>query len=557
MGRLKTIRIRNYRSIGGWVQVDMPQRGPLVLLGENNAGKSNLIGALDIVLGETWPGSFHPEEHDFHDRDREQLPMQVVLSVSDVVHAGRYDTMEVSEIAWRYDPSEEDRPCALDVSSATGATQWANGGDRAQLACVIVGADRRLSYQLSYTSKWTLLARLMRKFHERLVADDDRVARLQRSFDDVVEIFREVEEFSHFSGELRTMAGEFAANLRYGLDLDFSAYDPSNYFRSLRVQSTSDGEVRSFDELGTGQEQILAVAFAYAYARSYGAGDDGLVMVIEEPEAHLHPIAQRWLGRKISELHGAGVQMVVTTHSPSFVDLGNPGAIACVRKPGTGGATQVIQHSRHALAEQMRSTGATLATPQSIGPFYAASATSEHVAGMFARACLVVEGPTEVLALPNLLEGVGVDVPELGVDIVSAGGIGGIARWLRLYWAYGIPAFAIFDRDTREDASGARRADLLVTLSEAPDDYTAALADGAPVTVQDGYAVFTNDFETALRSLFPEYRGYEAEAATLLGSSKQLVAREACRRLRDLPGAPGWRPIELLGRAVQGLSHAA
>ena len=124
------------------------------------------------------------------------------------------------------------------------------------------------------------------------------------------------------------MAASFAANLQYGLDVDFSAYDPSNYFRSLRVNPTLGDEVRSFDELGTGQAQILAVAFAYAYARAYGSSEDGLVLVIEEPESHLHPIAQRWLAEKVRDLHGDAVQVIVTTHSPAFVDLANPGGIA-------------------------------------------------------------------------------------------------------------------------------------------------------------------------------------------------------------------------------------
>lgn len=381
MGRLKTIRIRNYRSIGEWVRVDLPTRGPLALIGENNAGKSNIVRALDIVLGETWPGNYHPEEHDFHQRDRDALPMHVLLDVEGVTHAGRYGSLDVSQISWKYDPTDQARPCAFDVSDSSGESMWASNSDRSQIACFVVGADRRLQYQLSYTSKWTLLARLMRKFHERLVADEERVTRLRSCFDEIVEIFREVEEFSLFSDELRTMAGRFAGNLRYGLDLDFSAYDPSNYFRSLRVHPTAAGEVRSFDELGTGQEQILAVAFAYAYARAYASSEDGLVMVIEEPESHLHPISQRWLGRKIAELHGDSVQMIVTTHSPAFVDLANPSAIASVRKPSADGATSIIQRSRSALAQHLQSTGAVKATPQSVGPFYAASATIEHLGG--------------------------------------------------------------------------------------------------------------------------------------------------------------------------------
>jgi putative ATP-dependent endonuclease of the OLD family len=38
-----------------------------------------------------------------------------------------------------------------------------------------------------------------------------------------------------------------------------------------------------------------------------------------------------------------------------------------------------------------------------IGPFYAAGATTEIVSGLFARRCVLVEGPTEALALPELL----------------------------------------------------------------------------------------------------------------------------------------------------------
>jgi putative ATP-dependent endonuclease of OLD family len=385
--------------------------------------------------------------------------------------------------------------------------------------------------QLSYTSKWTLLARLMRKFHERLVADPDRVERLHASFDSVVAIFHEVEEFSQFGDELRRIAGEFASNLRYGLDLDFSAYEPSNYYRSLRVHPTSDGQVRSFDELGTGQEQILAVAFAYAFARAYAVGDAGLVMVIEKPEAHLHSLAQEWLGRKISELHGDEVQMIVTTHSPAFVDLGNPGALACVRKDGIDGATTVTQHSRQALAESLQQRGANGATRANIGPFYAASATSEHVAGMFARACVVVEGPTEELALPQLLDAAGLDLLALGIAVIPAGGVGAIARWLRLYGAYGIPCFAFFDSDSKDDPDGSRRHDLLLALGEDEAAYAESVRDLEGLLVADGYAVFCPDFELALRSMLSGYDDLEEAARAEVGATKPLVAREACRRL--------------------------
>src|SRR5262249_21005728 len=105
------MRLRNFRSIGEWVQVDFPETGPLVLIGENNAGKSNLVHALELVLGEYWPGNFHPEDHECFRRDRLVMLMQIVLAVQDMVHVPRNgQAFPICEVTWKYDPDEE-RQC--------------------------------------------------------------------------------------------------------------------------------------------------------------------------------------------------------------------------------------------------------------------------------------------------------------------------------------------------------------------------------------------------------------------------------------------------------------
>ena len=45
----------------------------------------------------------------------------------------------------------------------------------------------------------------------------------------------------------------------------------------------------------------------------------GDMLIIEEPESHLHPAAQRQLARGIVRLVNAGVQVLITTHSETFV----------------------------------------------------------------------------------------------------------------------------------------------------------------------------------------------------------------------------------------------
>ena len=45
----------------------------------------------------------------------------------------------------------------------------------------------------------------------------------------------------------------------------------------------------------------------------------GDLLIIEEPESHLHPAAQRQLARGIVRLVNADVKVLITTHSETFV----------------------------------------------------------------------------------------------------------------------------------------------------------------------------------------------------------------------------------------------
>lgn len=69
MARINRISVKGYRSIKDEVEIDFPHNSPLILLGENNSGKSNIVKAVEIVLGEMWPGSREPEDHDYWNRE--------------------------------------------------------------------------------------------------------------------------------------------------------------------------------------------------------------------------------------------------------------------------------------------------------------------------------------------------------------------------------------------------------------------------------------------------------------------------------------------------------
>jgi putative ATP-dependent endonuclease of OLD family len=162
MARLKRINVDGYRSVEH-AELVLPDEAPLILIGENNAGKSNIIKAVDLLCGEMWPGSHNPEDNEFYKRDRNHV-IKIVAEFSD--RLGRYNG-----IRWRYDGSRDPELLFRGFNENTN-DGFINNEERGDLIAVTVGADRRLSYQLSYTSKYTMLSKLMHRFHRAMQGNE-------------------------------------------------------------------------------------------------------------------------------------------------------------------------------------------------------------------------------------------------------------------------------------------------------------------------------------------------------------------------------------------------
>ena len=525
--RIVSLEVEGYRSISEPIEVRFPRGKPLVLLGENNAGKSNIVRALDLILGEFWPGNHEPDNHEFWGRSPEQ-PIKIKVRVSGI--EGTYQR-NLHSIVWEHDGNEATYQAWYDVPDSRGnLTGNMSNYIREQCTVVVIGANRNLDYQMSYKSKWTLLARLMKKFHQSLTRDDDKVKMLKEKFQEIKGIFLEVEEFAQFGESLQSHFDTLLEGMSYRLGIDFSAYDPSNYFHSLRVYPTEQDEVRTFEELGTGQEQVLAFAFAHAYAKAFYGG---IVLVVEEPEAHLHPLAKRWLARKIQQMAKDGLQVVLTTHSPYFVDVLNLPGIVLVRKEDN--ATFIKQISAQELASYCIEHGAPPERVEegNILPFYAANSTPDILAGLFAKKVVLVEGQTEQLALPIYLRRVGLDTDREGIAIIPVMGKGNLARWWRFFTAYDIPTYVIFDNDEKNDKEATRRIDALRTLG-VPIEQVEGYITADEWVVEKYFTVFGKDIEATLQKCFPSYKRVEKEAhESLRSTAKPLVARYIAERIPD------------------------
>lgn len=505
-------------------------------------------------MGETWAGSYTPEDHEFYGRSSVDGHIQIRADVLGL-KCPKCSRYSIERIEWEY--SQEWKRVPYYGLSATCSHPYMSNEVKNQLSCILIGTDRDLDYQLSYKSKWTTLSKLMHGFHKELVSDPERVKQLKGYYQSLTDTFNEIDSFGVFRKSLANYVRDFSGNMPFGLEVDFSAYDPSNFFHSLRIHPHLNGEAMSSGELGTGQAQMLALAFAYAHASAFGS--QGLVLIVEEPESHLHPLAQEWVSRKLNELAEFGVQVVVSSHSPYFVDLSEPGSFVLVRKEDENSQTTVVQLDKHELARSVLEMGAPAdkVNPDNVGAFYENSATNDIKAGLFSRGCILVEGATEKMGLAVLFERVGLDLVKEGLAIIPVNGITNMSKWVRFFQAHEIPVYCIFDTDTHlsgKKAAEARKQRLDIFLSLGLDDSLDW--DERPeyeMSNVSNFNVLDPHYEAWMSQHFTdEYTNLSNEAIEQFGPSKSLNARWTARYLSGNPHEdPQWMGVRYIAGEIQ------
>lgn len=457
-----TVRISGFRGIRNF-EMSLPRIA--VLIGPNNCGKTSVLKALQLALGDY---GRHLSDEDFHIDDKDDRSEVVMIDVRIIATNEKEERINSFAKEWANefgDKIQADaagnqflafRTTAKPQPAKTGflverytLLEWVDFPDwtsvvpsRSQkfparsefVPFISIDAQRDIHKELNEKSSFVgrvlsqvkydkadvdILEKMISDINDEAVAKSVPLARLKSHLDSLNDSFGGggSAEVTPFPKKLRDLSKNFSVHFGNSAASSFSME-----YHGMGTRSwASMLAVRAFTDL---MEELHQ-----AEAEPYHP-----IIAAEEPEAHLHPNAQRSL---FSQLFNATGQAIVSTHSPYLAAMC---ALPNLRSlSARGGHTQCYKLVDGLTGEELKSLHRQV--------------IRDKGEVLFAKALILFEGQTEDQVVPAMFERwFGATSFSKGVNLAAVNGRNYVP-YLQLALSLGIPTVVVSDNDAKNGVS--------------------------------------------------------------------------------------------------------
>jgi CRISPR-associated exonuclease Cas4 len=241
------------------------------------------------------------------------------------------------------------------------------------------------------------------------------------------------------------------------IDVEIFAPDINEVFRVGTTVWVNDGIKTDISRKGQGLQRAMIFALVRALANIMKAeriaikaqkeneepdlitlsrkASKSTYFILEEPELYLHPQAQREIYDSLVELSKGNNQVIMCTHSSSFINLDQYKSICCIRKESLERGTTAFQCCDELFTDDEDKRKFNLT-------YWINPDRSEM---FFARKVILVEGPTDKTVIPHLATTIGIFRHDY--TLIDCGSKSAIPSYLLLLHKYSIPYVVVYDLD--------------------------------------------------------------------------------------------------------------
>lgn len=512
---LASLSINNFRRIKSATIEFEP--GLNIIVGPNNIGKTAVVDALRALLAGTDDPYPRFSEDDVHLPKGGAATGDIVFDYTfkelslndeaDFLHGLKVNSAGEAEAVLRVTYGDADKSGRLRSRKVCGVhhdiPMTATMLENLRSVYLQPLRDAELGLRPSRSSQ---LSRLL-----HLLSDDpgkEEITQKLADLDKEIKALKAIVETQNaITGRHKSMLGDQLAQM---LAVELSGSDFTKFASRLSLLVDSFEIERN----GLGYNNLIFMAVVLSELAK-NADSAYRSLIVEEPEAHLHPQLQAVLLRYLSDIKAAEgerpVQVFVTSHSPNFASIADLDAVECLVETGAGvdvfhpRSVSFGKGKKEKLKRYLDVTRAEI---------------------FFARRVIFVEGAAELLMIDLLAKKMSYNLRSYGVSLISVEGLN-FDSFLPLFGetAIKVPVAVITDADPvivgSDGKSQAHYPSATESVTISSNTASMKAQEDAHVKVFHGQKTFEYDFAlreknrgamlAALKELHPQI-GADLEA---------------------------------------------